>query len=251
MILWTSPCFCNSSCLYLFLEAAPPKKKRHWSHGAISGFRRSKRFFQASPVLQWDNESSVGFGVFALTWLPLPSAYHLIRVKVFPGDLRKPKSDAFFFRGKKNCFSMGTCTSTELGTQVFWPFLRPPKGHMADFYRIYPPSELLKHPSSSPLTQQLAPETPRVSTCTWRSNSKGTSRARFPKEPLEKWHLPEGNLILDRPTSGSHEGYHQNNIMPSALLAKPEMFEPFQLPAFEKKNLPLWGFPKKKSPPKW
>lgn len=80
-----------------------PQKKSHWSHDAISGFRRSKRFFQASPVLQWDNQSAVGL-YFCHDLFPLPSAYHLFIVKVFPGGPPENKNPCGFFRGEKAVF---------------------------------------------------------------------------------------------------------------------------------------------------
>lgn len=163
------------------------------------------------------------------------------------GDLRKTKIDAVFFGGK-NCFPWGLVPQLNLELTFFGHFwghqrviwqistgFTPPQSCCnIHHHHLWPSNSHLKHHGSPHVHEgQIAkvhPE-PGFQRNLWRNDT-------YRKE----------TLILDRlrPTSGYHEGYHQTNIMPSALLARPEMFEPFQLPAFEEKTSSTLRFPNKR-----
>lgn len=171
---------------------------------------------------------------------PLPSAYHLFIVKVFPWKTsRKQLRCGFFFGGKKLVFhgdvylnwTWNPCFLAIFEAtkgpiwQISTGFTLPQSCCNIHHHHLWPSNSHLKHHGSPHVHEgQIAKVHPEP----------GFQRNLWRNDTCRK-----ETLILDRlrPTSGYHEGYHQTNIMPSTLLARPEMFEPFQLPAFEKKKL--------------
>lgn len=233
----------------IFFSKLPPKKisLKPWCNQRIQTFQEVLPSFARLAVGQ-----SKRRWVLFLPWL-VPITFGLSPLHsegVSRGTSGKQKSMRFF-SGRKSGVSWGLVPQLNLELTFFcnfwghqramWQistgFTSPQSCCNIHHHHLWPSNSHLKHHGSPHVHEgQIAKvhAEPGFQRNLWRNDT-----------------CRKETLILDRPTSGYHEGYHQKNIMPSALLARPEMFEPFQLPAFEKKTRPLWGFPKKKSPPKW
>lgn len=234
------PMFFNSSCLHFFSKL-PPKKisLKPWCNQRIQTFQEVLPSFARLAGGQWKLRWVL---CFCHDLFPLPSAYHLFIVKVFPGE--KKKNNSFF--GEKNCFSWGLVPQLNLELTFFcnfwghqramWQistgFTSPQSCCNIHHHHLWPSNSHLKHHGSPHVHEgQIAKvhAEPGFQRNLWRNDT-----------------CRKETLILDRPTSGYHEGYHQKiSCHTSALFARPEMFEPFQLPAFEKKNSATLRFPKK------
>lgn len=223
-----------------FLEAAPKKNLiEAMMQSADSDVPRGSS--KLRPSCRGTMKAPLGF-VF-LPWL-VSTTFGLSPLHSEGVSRGKKKNNSFF--GEKNCFSWGLVPQLNLELTFFcnfwghqramWQistgFTSPQSCCNIHHHHLWPSNSHLKHHGSPHVHEgQIAKvhAEPGFQRNLWRNDT-----------------CRKETLILDRPTSGYHEGYHQKiSCHTSALFARPEMFEPFQLPAFEKKNSATLRFPKK------